>query len=113
MTEQELEKQKQTIDVEHTEEKDQSQEANTSQSGKQLENDENSKRRDRRVRKPRLRIFPIWLRILVSIVLIGGSLLLGIIFGYGVIGDGNPTDALSLETWYHIIDIIRGEEHPE
>lgn len=112
MTEQELEKQKQTIDDEQIEEKDQSQEADTSQSDVPLEND-NEKRSDRRTRKERLRIFPIWLRILVSIVLIGGSLLLGIIFGYGVIGDGNPTDALSLETWYHIIDIIQGEEHPE
>ncbi|MCM3714320.1 DNA-directed RNA polymerase subunit beta [Halalkalibacter oceani] len=60
-------------------------------------------------RRPRLRLIPIWLRILLSIVLIGGSLLLGLIVGYGVIGDGDPADALKPETWYHILDIIRGE----
>lgn len=63
----------------------------------------------KRTRRPRLRLIPIWLRILLSIVLIGGSLLLGLIVGYGVIGDGDPADALKPETWYHILDIIRGE----
>lgn len=62
-----------------------------------------------RIRKPRLRILPIWLRIILSIVLIGGSLLLGLIVGYGVIGGGSPADALKPETWYHILDIIRGK----
>ncbi|NEU30385.1 DNA-directed RNA polymerase subunit beta [bacterium LRH843] len=67
-------------------------------------------RRFRSKRKPkaRLRLIPIWLRLILAILLIGGSLLLGLIFGYGVIGGGEPQDALRPETWYHIIDIIRG-----
>jgi hypothetical protein len=59
-------------------------------------------------KKPRLRLIPIWLRILISIVLIGGCLILGLMFGYGVIGGGNPAEALKPDTWYHILDIIRG-----
>ncbi len=64
-------------------------------------------------RKPRLRILPIWLRLIIVIVLAGGCLLLGLMFGYGVIGDGEPAEALTTEPWYHIIDIMRGEESPE
>jgi len=66
------------------------------------------RRKKRRVKKPRLRLIPIWLRILISIVLIGGSLILGLMFGYGVIGGGEPGEAIRPDTWYHIIDIIRG-----
>ncbi len=105
MTEQESPKQ--TTEVEHIEENNPPK-ANESQSGEQSETN-SAKRSGRKKRKPRLRIFPIWLRIILSIVLIGGSLLLGLIVGYGVIGDGSPADALKTETWYHIIDIIRGE----
>ncbi|MFC0561046.1 DNA-directed RNA polymerase subunit beta [Halalkalibacter alkalisediminis] len=66
------------------------------------------RREKRREKKPRLRLIPIWLRILISLLLIGGSLILGMMFGYGVIGGGEPGEAIRPETWYHIVDIIRG-----
>ncbi|WP_328797274.1 DNA-directed RNA polymerase subunit beta [Heyndrickxia sporothermodurans] len=34
------------------------------------------------------------------------SLILGVIIGYGVIGDGKPMDALKKSTWTHIIDLV-------
>ncbi|MGX4670735.1 DNA-directed RNA polymerase subunit beta [Cerasibacillus sp. JNUCC 74] len=57
-------------------------------------------------KRPRLRIFPIWLRIIVVSLLCIIALVIGLMVGYGVIGDGTPIDALKKETWQHIIDIV-------
>ena len=73
---------------------------------------EKEKRSDRRKKskgkKPRLRAIPIWLRLLLSILLIGASLILGLLFGYGALGGHEPGDVLKPQTWYHILDMIRG-----
>ncbi|WP_077623418.1 DNA-directed RNA polymerase subunit beta [Sediminibacillus massiliensis] len=61
-------------------------------------------------KKLRRRIFPIWLRIIVVLVLCALALILGLMFGYGVLGDGNPTDALEKDTWQHILEIVRGPQ---
>ncbi|WP_227394438.1 DNA-directed RNA polymerase subunit beta [Jeotgalibacillus aurantiacus] len=53
-----------------------------------------------------VRLFPILIRLVLVIALAAGSLLLGLMVGYGVIGDGSPTDALKKETWTHIIDLV-------
>lgn len=64
----------------------------------------------RKNKKPRLRIFPIWLRIVlvgaISVLALGA----GLMIGYGVLGDGEPKDALKWETWQHIIDIVAKEK---
>ncbi|RDW22238.1 DNA-directed RNA polymerase subunit beta [Oceanobacillus arenosus] len=57
-------------------------------------------------KKPRLRIFPIWLRIIIVLILAAAALVLGLMIGYGILGDGVPTDVLKKETWQHIIDIV-------
>ncbi|MBP1971681.1 lipid-binding SYLF domain-containing protein [Virgibacillus natechei] len=57
---------------------------------------------------PRRRIFPIWLRIIVIVIIAAGALIAGLMIGYGVIGDGNPIDALDVDTWQHLIDIVIG-----
>ncbi|WP_175990040.1 DNA-directed RNA polymerase subunit beta [Bacillus sp. Marseille-Q1617] len=54
----------------------------------------------------RVRMLPIWLRILLVVVLLAASLAIGAMVGYGVIGDGNPTDVFKKETWQHIVDIV-------
>ncbi|TMN23817.1 DNA-directed RNA polymerase subunit beta [Lentibacillus cibarius] len=59
--------------------------------------------------KPRRRIFPIWLRLIVVFVCSVVALVAGSMIGYGVIGDGTPIDALKWETWQHIIDIVTKE----
>lgn len=57
-------------------------------------------------KRPVRRIFPIWLRLIVIPVLCAIALLLGAMVGYGVLGDGSPKDALRMDTWQHIIDIV-------
>lgn len=57
-----------------------------------------------------IRLFPIWLRIILVLVLIVVAAALGAMVGYGVIGDGQPKDALKWETWQHIIDIMSGKK---
>ncbi|APC49720.1 DNA-directed RNA polymerase subunit beta [Virgibacillus halodenitrificans] len=73
------------------------------QKQKQREEKKNNKR-------PRLRVFPIWLRIIVVLLLCAIALTAGLMIGYGVIGDGTPTDALKKDTWQHIIDIVTKTE---
>ncbi|TWT03539.1 DNA-directed RNA polymerase subunit beta [Planomicrobium sp. CPCC 101079] len=58
----------------------------------------------------RIRLFPIWLRILMVLAIIAVAMVLGVMVGYGVIGDGEPSDALKWRTWQHIIDIMSGQK---
>lgn len=71
-----------------------------------------TKEKSRRKRKTKLRTrkFPIWLRIIVVLLLFAGCLVLGLMVGYGVIGDGTPTEVLEKSTWQHIVDIINKEK---
>ncbi|MBU8905921.1 DNA-directed RNA polymerase subunit beta [Desertibacillus haloalkaliphilus] len=57
----------------------------------------------------RVRLVPIWLRLIIVVVLVFISLIAGLLFGYGVIGDGSALDALKPETWIYILDMINGE----
>jgi hypothetical protein len=61
--------------------------------------------RDRR-KKIRVRLIPVWVKVAIVIFLTIASLLAGTVVGYGVIGNGKPSEALQKETWTHIIDII-------
>ncbi|KHF38745.1 hypothetical protein LQ50_19505 [Halalkalibacter okhensis] len=74
----------------------------------QDEEDNREARRKKRPKKERLRLIPIWLRLLLAILLVGGSLILGVILGYSVIGGKDAGEATKPETWYHIVDMIRG-----
>ncbi|MEH7235267.1 DNA-directed RNA polymerase subunit beta [Bacillus sp. JJ1562] len=56
--------------------------------------------------KLRIRLIPIWIRLLLVVVLFAASIMVGVVVGYGVIGDGNPSDALKKETWQHIVDLV-------
>ena len=53
-----------------------------------------------------IRRFPIIIRLALVIALVAASLIIGLMVGYGVIGDGNPQDALKKETWTHILDLV-------
>ncbi|MFC7319332.1 DNA-directed RNA polymerase subunit beta [Halobacillus campisalis] len=63
---------------------------------------------EKRPGSSRRRAVPIWLRIVLVLVLSVVALVVGLMIGYGVIGDGNPLDALNWSTWQHIIDIMTG-----
>lgn len=63
--------------------------------------------------KPRkwvqIRLIPIWLRILLVLLLLAGTMILGAIFGYSVLGDGEALHIFRKETWAHIVDIMTGK----
>jgi hypothetical protein len=61
--------------------------------------------RDRR-KKIRVRLIPVWVKVAIVIFLTIASMLVGTVVGYGVIGNGKPSEALQKGTWTHIIDII-------
>jgi hypothetical protein len=69
-----------------------------------------AKKEAKNTRWVQIRMFPIWLRIIIVLLLIVIAAALGSMIGYGVIGDGNAKDALKWETWQHIIDIMSGKK---
>ncbi|WP_236035077.1 DNA-directed RNA polymerase subunit beta [Alkalihalobacterium elongatum] len=77
----------------------------------EAEKDTREKRNKRKKkRKERIRLIPIWLRVVIVILLCGLSLIAGLMFGYGIVGNGTPSDILQRETWEHIYNIISGAE---
>lgn len=44
-----------------------------------------------------------WLLIVTCLFL---SIILGLMVGYSVLGDGSPLDVLKIETWKHIYDLV-------
>lgn len=59
-----------------------------------------------RRKKIRVRLIPVWVKVIIVVVLFFGSLTAGMVVGYGVIGNGKPLEALQKGTWMHIVDII-------
>jgi len=57
-----------------------------------------------------IRLFPIWLRVLLFVALMAGAGVAGLMVGYGYVGDGVPKDAIEWSTWQHILDILLGKE---
>ncbi|TKC16958.1 DNA-directed RNA polymerase subunit beta [Robertmurraya kyonggiensis] len=57
----------------------------------------------------RIRLIPLWLRLLIIAVLIVLCVILGAMFGYSVMGNGKATDVFDKSTWTHIIDLIKSE----
>lgn len=62
------------------------------------------------IRLVRLRLIPIWLRIVLVVILLIVTAIVGVMAGYSVIGDGALADALKASTWQHIFDIMNGKE---
>jgi hypothetical protein len=72
----------------------------------------NKKQRKEKVAKEkplkiRIRLFPIWLRLLIIVISLGLSLLAGVAVGYGIIGNGEVDDAFKESTWTHIMDLVK------
>ncbi|UOE93892.1 DNA-directed RNA polymerase subunit beta [Alkalihalobacillus sp. LMS39] len=68
------------------------------------------KSRRKRKKRGRIRLIPIWVRIILFVLFAAASLAGGLMVGYGIIGNGEPAEVLEEETWTHILDIIRGVE---
>lgn len=56
--------------------------------------------------KIRVRLIPLWLRIIIVLVLVFICTMAGLMVGYGLIGGGEPGDALKWSTWQHILDLV-------
>src|SRR4051794_36756889 len=54
----------------------------------------------------RIRLIPIWLRIILLLVLTVGFMVAGTAVGYSLLGDGNAGDVLKQTTWTHILDLV-------
>jgi DNA-directed RNA polymerase subunit beta len=54
----------------------------------------------------RVRLIPIWLRLILLVVFIFISLAAGAMVGYGVLGNGKTMDVFKESTWTHIRDLI-------
>ncbi|KQL58913.1 hypothetical protein AN965_02260 [Alkalicoccobacillus plakortidis] len=72
--------------------------------------EENASREDEPVKRGRIRLIPIWVRIILVTVLAGAALIMGLVIGFSVIGgEDNTWEVLKPELWYNIIDTIRGQ----
>jgi hypothetical protein len=56
--------------------------------------------------KIKIRMLPIWLRLIIIAGLITLSVILGALVGYSVIGNGEAIDVFQKATWTHIYEII-------
>jgi hypothetical protein len=54
----------------------------------------------------RIRLIPIWLRIVLLVIFTGLFMVAGAAVGYSVLGNGDPGDVLKGSTWTHIIDLV-------
>lgn len=54
----------------------------------------------------KVRLLPIWLRLLIVAVLIVIMAVFGAIVGYSIIGGGQVVDVFKPSTWTHIGDIV-------
>nr|WP_081416056.1 DNA-directed RNA polymerase subunit beta [Peribacillus kribbensis] len=57
-------------------------------------------------KKVRVRLIPIWLRIIIVAALILISVSAGAIVGYSILGNGKPFDVFKSSTWTHISDLV-------
>ncbi|RBP94520.1 DNA-directed RNA polymerase subunit beta [Cytobacillus firmus] len=70
---------------------------------------EHSKEESPRKGRVRIRLIPIWLRIIIVVLLIFLSVTAGAAVGYGVIGGGEVKDIFTKSTWMHIVELIEKE----
>ncbi len=56
--------------------------------------------------KIRIRLVPLWARIIIVLVLTMMALVGGAMVGYSVMGDGKATDVFKKSTWTHIVDLV-------
>ncbi|MBA9027854.1 MULTISPECIES: DNA-directed RNA polymerase subunit beta [Bacillaceae] len=60
--------------------------------------------------KIRIRLLPLWFRVLLVTFLIVVSVVSGTIVGYSIMGGGEMVDVFSKSTWTHIFDLVYSEK---
>ncbi|KMY51941.1 hypothetical protein AC625_22445 [Peribacillus loiseleuriae] len=61
-------------------------------------------------RKIRIRLLPLWFRVLLVTLLIVVSVVSGTIVGYSMMGSGAMVDVFKKSTWTHIFDLVYSEK---
>ncbi|MCT8140137.1 DNA-directed RNA polymerase subunit beta [Anaerobacillus sp. CMMVII] len=77
----------------------------TEQKNRQEVRAQKEAKKKRKKRKP-IRLIPIWVRLIIVLLIFAASLVLGAMFGYGIVGDGEPKDVLGKGPWLKIHEII-------
>lgn len=75
-------------------------------SNQKTPNVQKAQKEDAAMKRVRIRLIPIWLRVILLVIFTGVFLVAGAAVGYGVLGDGSPGDVLKGSTWTHIIDLV-------
>lgn len=57
-------------------------------------------------KRVRIRLIPIWLRLVLLVILMCVSLMAGAVVGFSVLGDGKAADVFKPSTWVHIRDLV-------
>ncbi|QGH36324.1 DNA-directed RNA polymerase subunit beta [Gracilibacillus salitolerans] len=65
------------------------------------------KKQKQEERKYVRRLIPIWAKVMIVVLLSLFALMIGLIIGFSILGDGSPLDVLKWETWQHIIDYVK------
>jgi hypothetical protein len=81
-------------------------EAPTTQKASKVKSAQKARKAENVNRRIRIRLIPIWLRIVLLVVFTGVFMLAGAAIGYGVLGNGNAGDVLKGSTWTHIIELV-------
>lgn len=75
----------------------------------QVKKDKQAHEEKPRAGRIRIRLIPIWLRIIIVALLIVISTIAGAAVGYSVMGDGEVKDIFQKSTWTHIFDLVEKE----
>ncbi|MDQ0352694.1 hypothetical protein J2R98_002545 [Alkalibacillus filiformis] len=68
------------------------------------------RKKEKKQKKGRIRYIPVWLRFVLAIVLSIAALAIGMMVGYGVIGEGDePSSVLDRSLWENLYDYIKGK----
>jgi hypothetical protein len=57
-------------------------------------------------KRVRVRLIPIWLRLILLVISIFICVMAGSAVGYGMLGGGKIADVFKESTWTHIIDLV-------
>ena len=66
----------------------------------------NSRIEKKQGQKIRIRLVPLWARIIIVLLLMAMALVGGAMIGYSVMGDGEAMDVFKKSTWTHIADLV-------
>ena len=78
----------------------------TTQKASKVKSAQKARKAESTNKRIRIRLIPIWLRIVLLVIFTGVFAVAGATVGYSVLGNGNAGDVLKGSTWAHIIDLV-------